>query len=107
MEQRLAAGIVRQIVRGSWVEMEFSSLCGRKATHIISEGRFPDVLVERRTNLLNDYGAEKTKHLSFCLSVYLSVSLYMYRMCSCVSRSHSMTVCSNCVIIYLVCILII
>jgi len=46
MEQRLAAGIVRQIVRGSWVEMEFSSLCGRKAIHIINDGRFPDVLVE-------------------------------------------------------------
>ena len=55
MEQRLAAGIVRQIVRGRWVEKEFSSLCGRKATHIISDGRFPDVLVEGSTNLLNDY----------------------------------------------------
>jgi hypothetical protein len=55
VEQRLAAGIVRQIVKGSWVEMEFSSLCGRKATHIISNGRFPEVLVERKTNLLKDY----------------------------------------------------
>jgi len=55
VEQRLVAGIVWQIVRGRWVEMEFSSLCGRKATHIISNGRFYEVLVERRTNLLNDY----------------------------------------------------
>jgi hypothetical protein len=46
VEQKLAVGIVRQNVRESWVEMEFSSLDGRKATHIISDERFPDVLVE-------------------------------------------------------------
>jgi hypothetical protein len=55
VEQKLSGGIVRHIVRGSWVEMEFTSLWGRKATHTISDGRFPDVHVERTTNLLKDY----------------------------------------------------